>query len=150
MNAIHIRPAQYGDIPAMIELLRLLFSIEADFDFDELRQRRSLTLMLEQPDLRPIWVATHDGVAIGMCSVQVLVSTAEGGWVGLLEDMIIQPEFRGHGVGSELFSTACRWADETGLTRIQLLCDSANMPALQFYENQGCSRTQLVCIRRKS
>lgn len=34
---------------------------------------------------------------VGMITVQKLISTAEGGYVGLVEDVIIEPEVRGKG-----------------------------------------------------
>jgi len=43
-----IRPAAQPDIPTMIELLHLLFAIEADFDFSAERQGRGLELLLAE------------------------------------------------------------------------------------------------------
>jgi hypothetical protein len=40
------------------------------------------------------------------------------------------------------------WADRHGLTRLQLLADRNNRPALDFYARLGWRQTQLICLRR--
>jgi hypothetical protein len=42
-----IRGAKHSDINSMIKLLRILFSLETDFTFDEGAQQRGLEMMLE-------------------------------------------------------------------------------------------------------
>ncbi len=148
-NDLNIRSATTGDIPALVALLSSLFSIEADFDIDTERQERGLSLMLERPDERCILVAESGGKVVGMLTLQVLISTAEGGPVGLIEDMVVDESVRGRGVGKQLLSAMEAWAWDHGLTRIQLLADSANTGALRFYEREGWHTTQLVCRRKK-
>lgn len=43
---ITIRNAKPSDIPQLVELLKELFIIEADFDFDEDKQAHGLNLLL--------------------------------------------------------------------------------------------------------
>lgn len=146
MNVV-IRPARAGDVETLVALLGTLFSIEADFVFDPDRQRRGLALLIEsRADL--VLVAEFEEQVIGMCSVQTLISTAEGGWAGLVEDMVVAKDFRGKGIGKRLLSEIERWAGETGLTRLQLLADLANEPALAFYDRLGWQRTALVGLRK--
>jgi Acetyltransferases len=83
-----------------------------------------------------------------MCSIQVLISTAEGGAVGLLEDLIVAADFRNQGIGAKLLAEAVDWAERQGLKRLQLLADKNNSPALVFYEKQSWQPTQLVCLKR--
>ena len=44
---ITLRPAKPSDIPELVELLKALFSIEADFDFDPEKQACGLTLLMD-------------------------------------------------------------------------------------------------------
>ncbi|MDF9392670.1 MULTISPECIES: GNAT family N-acetyltransferase [Methylococcus] len=145
--AIMIRPAEMRDVEAMVELLGVLFSIEADFTFDPDRQRRGLALLIRN-DADRVLVAECEGRVIGMCSVQTLISTAEGGRVGLVEDMVVAQEVRGKGIGQRLLGEIERWAADSGLTRLQLLADRTNEPALAFYDRQGWQRTALVGLRK--
>jgi GNAT superfamily N-acetyltransferase len=145
--AIAVRPAKAGDLDALTGLLHVLFSLEHDFTFDAARARRGLRLVLEKEDAL-LLAAEADGQVIGMCSVQTLISTAEGGPVGLVEDLVIAETWRGRGIGRLLLNEAESWAASRGLTRLQLLADRANRPALDFYERLGWSGTQLVARRK--
>jgi len=90
----------------------------------------------------------NDNKVLGMCTVQTLISTAEGGPVGLLEDLVVAAEFRHQGIGAKLLVEAVNWAECQGLKRLQLLADKNNLPALNFYQKQGWNSTQLVCLRK--
>lgn len=145
---LSIRRATPGDIPAMTELLERLFSIEKDFSPSPERQARGLGLMLESPEERNVVVAEAGGQVVGMVTGQLLVSTAEGGLVTLVEDMVIAPLFRGKGVGSRLLAEIECWAAELGSRRLQLLADRDNAPAKSFYERAGWRLTNLICFRK--
>jgi ribosomal protein S18 acetylase RimI-like enzyme len=146
---ITIRTAKPSDIPQLVELLKELFTIEADFDFDQDKQARGLNLLLNS-DKDCILVAEQlgDSKVLGMCTVQTLISTAEGGAVGLLEDLVVAADFRHQGIGAKLLAEAVKWAECRGLERLQLLADKNNLPALNFYQKKGWESTQLVCLRK--
>jgi len=135
---------------AMVALLRALFAIEADFTVDEKRQRRGLALMLDRCGKhRCIKVAEVVGAVVGMVTAQTLISTAEGGVVALIEDMVVVEEFRRVGVGRRLMNSIETWARDRGAIRLQLLADRTNFNALEFYDRIGWLPTRLICLRRK-
>lgn len=142
------RAATEADLDVLVRLLGLLFSIEADFRPNPSRQRRGLRMMLEEPERRVVLVADRGGTVIGMVTVQLVASTAEGAPSAWIEDMVVEERARGGGVGRRLLLAAERWACERGATRLQLLADRANRPALRFYRGLGWCETQLVCLRR--
>lgn len=142
-----IRPAELSDLDALVSLLALLFAIEEDFQIDEKKQRRGLALMLDNQQAL-ILVAEKKGQVIGMCSGQLLVSTAEGGPVLLTEDVIVAESFRGCGIGGQLLSALGEWAAGQGASRLQLLADRTNSAALTFYTRLGWQTTNLICLRR--
>ncbi len=144
---ITVRTATSADVEQMAELLKELFAIEADFVFDRDKQVRGLRQLLESGKDR-VFVAESGGRAVGMCSVQTLISTAEGGPVGLLEDLIVTAAFRRQGIGEKLLAAAIDWAERQGFKRLQLLADKNNLPALKFYEKQAWRQTQLICLRK--
>ncbi|MCX5876688.1 MAG: GNAT family N-acetyltransferase [Deltaproteobacteria bacterium] len=144
---VSIRIAEPGDLDSLVSLLAALFSIEEDFVFDEPRQRRGLTLMLEN-ERGCVLVAEGQGQVIGMCTGQVTISTAEGGPALLVEDVVVLEQWRGKGVGRQLLESLEVWAQEQGIKRLQLLADRNNGPALDFYEALGWQATALVCLRK--
>ena len=148
-EAATVRPARPDDIETMTELLAELFTIEADFAVDPTVQRRGLQLLLKNPDQACVLVAETVGKIVGMVTVQLLTSTAEGGRVGLLEDLVVHGGWRGRGVGTSLLREVETWAHKRGLLRLQLLADKENLPGLEFYRARHWAPTQLVCLRRK-
>jgi len=134
----------------MTALLRELFSMEADFIVDEQRQRRGLHLMLDGClKHRCIKVAEVKGQVIGMGTAQTLISTAEGGIVALVEDVVVDLQCRGQGIGRKLMASLEDWSRRRGATRMQLLADRDNLSALDFYDKIGWRLTQLICLRRQ-
>ncbi len=132
----------------MVGLLQALFAIEDDFTPDPERQRRGLACFMDGCGKhRCILVAEADAEAIAMVTIQILISTAQGGPVGLVEDMVVREDFRGCGVGRRLMVAVTDWAAERGLTRLQLLADRGNRPALDFYRRIGWQTTQLIGLR---
>jgi GNAT superfamily N-acetyltransferase len=147
---VTIRAARPGDIPGMSDLLTGLFSIEADFSPDVEKQVRGLSVLVGAPPGRScVLVAERGGAVIGMATVQTLISTAEGGRVGMVEDVIVDPEFRSRGIGTRLLNGIAAWSERTGLKRLQLLADRDNIPALDFYASRNWSSTRLICLRRR-
>ena len=142
-----VRPAKATDMVTLVALLRQLFAIEEDFRIDEERQRRGLAMLLDSPQAL-ILVAEAAGQVIGMCSGQLLVSTAEGGPALLMEDVVVAEGFRGVGVGRLLVSAMADWAATRGAFRLQLLADRDNSRALSFYRTIGWRTTKLICLRR--
>ncbi len=145
--ALPIRPARHEDLDALVPLLGALFSIELDFRPDPVRQRRGLALMLEAPESRAVLVAELAGRVVGMATAQLVVSTAEGAPSAWVEDVIVDEAERGRGVGRALLGAVEAWARGRGATRLQLLTDRENGPALEFYEQMGWHLTRLACFR---
>ena len=151
MNSISqkivFRCPNHKDVEAMSALLEQLFSIEADFNFDFDRHKKGFQLLLRKGASACVLVAEYAGKIIGVCTMQILVSTAQGSYVGLIEDMIIDKEFRSQGVGTKLLSSMQNIAKEKGLTRLQLLADINNKDAIGFYEKENWQTTSLICLR---
>jgi len=143
----HIRIATESDIPDLVALLQDLFAIEADFNGDPVKQERGLRLLLESPGGK-IWVAEERGHIVGLCTLQILISTAEGGPVGLVEDVVVVSDRRGFGIGRQLLAALEIWAVQHGLSRLQLLADRENRSALDFYQRLDWRETKLIALRK--
>lgn len=143
-----IRPARPDDLDALVDLLRMLFAIEADFDFDAARQRQGLAMLLAH-ETAVILVAEAAGQVIGMCSGQLTISTAEGGFALLVEDVVVAQSWQGKGVGRELLTALEQWGASRKIGRLQLLADRNNAAALEFYRKLGWQGTELICQRRR-
>lgn len=136
-----------ADLPALVGLLSELFSLEADFQPDPERQRAGLALILEQPALGQLFVLRVNGRVAGMANALFTVSTARGGRVLLLEDVIVAAEFRGRGLGRVLVQHVLDWARDMGLHRVTLLADRDNQAALDFYDRLGFVPSNMRVLR---
>lgn len=132
------------DTPYLTHLLAQLFSIEKDFEPNTSKQEQGLALLLKNQQTASIQVARDaSGNVIGMVSVQLVISTAQGSASAWIEDMVIDVNFRGQGIGKQLLQRALAWAKDHGATRAQLLVDIENTGALAYYEHLGWESTQL-------
>ncbi len=145
MERVSIRRARRDDRDTLLNLLQLLFSIEEDFEFDAGRQRQGLEMMLHH-DSAIILVAEVESRVIGMCTGQLMISTAEGGYSLLVEDVVVDVNWRGRGVATGLFKKMEAWGGERKVSRFQLLADRSNEPGLKFYKKQNWQDTELICL----
>ncbi|MGD9420736.1 MAG: GNAT family N-acetyltransferase [Verrucomicrobiota bacterium JB025] len=145
---MRITPATAEDIPALAQLLGILFSQEQEFVPDARLQEKGLAAILANPANGVIFVARDKDRILGMANLIYNISTALGGPVGTVEDVIVHPDFRGRGVGSAIIRKALDHADSTGLLRISLLADLSNERALKFYHSLGFTRSDMLTLRR--
>lgn len=145
---IQISAATPEDIPQLVELLSVLFSIEADFTPAPEKQATGLGLLLADSARTVILVARHpEKSVIGMVTVQLVISTAQGSLSGWVEDMVIHQDFRRMGIGKKLLAEALDWAIAKGASRLQLLVDTNNLPAVAYYQALHWEPTQLQARR---
>lgn len=147
-SPVSILPAADADIDALADLLALLFTLEQDFTPDHASQRKGLALLLAQPETAHVLVAKDAaGAVLGMVSVQLVISTAQGARSAWVEDLIVHPLYRRRGLASRLLDAALAWASSRGATRAQLLADADNPQAQVFYDVQGWDGTHLKARR---
>jgi GNAT superfamily N-acetyltransferase len=148
MNGITIAPASEADIPELIDLLAVLFSIEQDFSPDPDKQRHGLATLLASPTGHIAIARDTTSRAVGMATAQLVISTAEGAPSAWVEDVVVREDFRGKGLGRALLDAVLAWARSQGALRAQLLADLDNAPALAFYDRVGWQPTRLGAWRR--
>ena len=136
------------DLPYMADLLAELFTLESDFTPERDKQLRGLRLILDEPALGKLFVLRVDGQVAGMANALITVSTAEGGKVLLLEDVIVSRAHRSGGLGRKLVEHVLGWARAQGMTRVTLLADHDNTPALDFYRKQGFEGSHMTVLRK--
>lgn len=139
--------ATVADLDAMASLLGELFALEADFAPDRTKQLAALRWLLDHPAHGRLFVLRDDGRVVGMANALVSLSTAEGGPVLSLEDVVIEASHRGGGHGRRLVEHVLAWAATEGMSRVTLLADKDNHAALAFYQRLGFEESAMV-VRR--
>lgn len=146
---VRIRPATGSDIDDMADLVGILFRLEPDFCIDREKQKKGLSSLLDS-DSAFVAVAESGGKVAGMCTCQSIISTSEGRSAGIIEDLVVAPDFRKKGIGRALLRNVALWAEKKGISRLQLLADRDNYGALGFYRKNGWSMTRMICLRNYS
>src|SRR6266576_1203104 len=142
-----IEPATEADLDELSELVGELFAQESDFRPDKEKQLRGLRLIFEQPSRGRVFVLRRDGVIVGMINLLFTISTAEGGFVILLEDLVVHKEYQGKGYGSKLLQHAIDFAKQKNFLRITLLTDRPENLAQEFFRHHGFVESSMIPMR---
>jgi GNAT superfamily N-acetyltransferase len=132
-----IRPATRADVP------QILFFIRALAAYEHAPEAAVATVAdLERDGFGPnpfyfCLMAEHDGRPAGFALSFFNYST----WVGrpgvYIEDIFVQPELRGQGIGKALLQRVAAIAVEKGCRRMQWAVLDWNTPAIEFYRAMG-------------
>ena len=143
-----VEPATIEDLPALTELVMELFAISGDFTPDRATQERGLQLVLEQPSRGRIFVIRNRDRIFGMVNLLFTISTARGGFVILMEDVVIHPQHRGQGYGSMLLKYVIDFAKQKQFKRITLLTDRISAESQTFFQKNGFDYSNMIPMRR--
>lgn len=147
-DAPHVEPATIEDLPALTELVMDLMSRSDDFTADRAVQERGLRLILEQPNRGRIFVVRNKDRIFGMVNLLFTISTARGGFVILMEDVVIHPDHRGQGFGRMLVDYVVDFARQKNFKRITLLTDKMSAESQEFFRKQGFEYSNMIPMRR--
>jgi GNAT superfamily N-acetyltransferase len=147
-QAAKVEMATLDDLPALTELVMDLFSMSAgDFKPDRALQERGLRLILEQPNRGRIVVIRNEDKIFGMVNMLFTISTARGGFVILMEDVVIHPHHRGQGYGTMLVNHVVEFAKQKNFLRITLLTDKISAESQEFFQKQGFIYSNMIPMR---
>ena len=147
MSEVVIEPATFEDLDELAGLLGELFSAESDFCPDQRKQLRGLRLIFEQPNRGRVFVLRQDRIIVGMINLLFTISTAEGGFVIVLEDLVIHKAFQGKGYGSMLLEYAIAFAKQKNFLRITLLTDRPELRSQNFFKRHGFNESAMMPMR---
>lgn len=144
---MEIRIANKNDLNELIRLLNELFTQDIEFEPNYEKQKIGLLKIIENEDIGEILILQMDNRIIGMVSLLYSISTALGGKVAIVEDMIIDKNFRNQGLGKQLLNEAILYSKKRHCVRLTLLTDFNNEVAIRFYENFGFKRSEMIPMR---
>ena len=144
-----VEMATLDDLPALTELVMDLFSMSSgDFKPEREVQERGLRLILEQPSRGRIAVVRNNDQIFGMVNMLFTISTARGGFVILMEDVVIHPHHRGQGYGTMLLDHVVDYAKQKNFLRITLLTDRISAESQDFFKKQDFEYSNMIPMRR--
>lgn len=84
-----------------------------------------------------ILLASLDGDAVGFVQLYPAFSSVSAGHVWILNDLLVLPEARRHGVARALLSAAANFARADGALRLEMETDHDNAAAQALYRAMG-------------
>lgn len=135
--AFSIRTAVADDAAAIYGLIYELAVYEKEPDAVEATPESLRAQLLEdQPPFECI-LGEVDGEIVGMALYFQSYSTWRGVPGIYLEDLYVQPDFRGHGYGGALLAKLAAIAVERNFARVDWQVLDWNTPSIEFYESVG-------------
>jgi len=98
---------------------------------------RALDLFLARPELGFVWLARLGDEIAGACVVCYAISTSRGGLVVKLDDVTVDANRLGEGIGGAMLDALVVRLAEQGVGRIDTACHRANAGAWRFYARHG-------------
>ena len=152
-----IRPATRADVPAIGRLGALLVRTHYEFDtkrFLPVTQETSsrygsfLGSQMAEPHVC-VLVAEREGKVIGYtyAAVEGYDYMALRGPAGALYDIVVDPEYRGQGVGRQLLDATLAFLKSHGAPRVVLSTAERNEAAQRLFEKAGFRRTMVELTR---
>jgi GNAT superfamily N-acetyltransferase len=135
--SITIAPATPDDLPTILSLIRELA------EYEKLLDRVTATEGLLRQTLfgpRPyaeVLIARVERRAVGYALFFHTCSTFLARPGMYLEDVYVQPAFRGRGVGKALLAEVARVSRDRGCGRLEWAVLNWNTPAIEFYQSLG-------------
>jgi GNAT superfamily N-acetyltransferase len=132
-----IRAATPADAPRIFELIRALADYEHLLDaVDATQEMITQALFCEHPRLF-CDVAEHQGQVVGLAVWFYNFSTFRGRHGIYLEDLFVEPQYRGQGFGKALLHRLAQRCITEGLVRLEWSVLDWNEPSIAFYKGLG-------------
>ncbi|MBW6464178.1 MAG: GNAT family N-acetyltransferase [Dethiobacteria bacterium] len=134
---MEVRVAKMEDMEAVCRLWTMLLEFYEKNASPEVMQS-SYKYAIEHPHKVLIFIILIEGVVTGTASLHLgHYSTWNNNWYGHIEDVIIDPEYRGRNLAETLLRHVIVAARQENLNRIELNALVDNIPARRLYEKLG-------------
>ncbi len=135
MNAV--RPATEADVPVLLAFIRELAEYEKLTHEVSAGEEQLRATLFGPRRFAEALLACADGQPVGFALFFHNYSTFLARPGLYLEDLYVQPSFRGRGFGRLLLTTVARIAVERGCGRFEWTVLDWNTPSIRFYESLG-------------
>ncbi|MGY1730937.1 GNAT family N-acetyltransferase [Geodermatophilus sp. SYSU D01045] len=132
-----VRPIRPDDVPAVVGLVRELAEYEKAAHEVRLTEEQLHTALFGDSPALFGHVAERDGAVVGTALWFLNFSTWRGTHGIYLEDLYVQPQHRGGGLGRELLRTLAATCVERGYDRLEWSVLDWNEPSIAFYRAAG-------------
>ena len=133
-----VRKATKNDMPSVLKLINELAVYEREPDAVEVTVADLERDGFGDQPLFNCFVAEAEDEIVGMALFYNRYSTWKGKTIHL-EDLIVNEDYRGKGIGMQLYKKVMQFALEENIKRVEWVVLDWNTPAVNFYKNTGAS-----------
>jgi GNAT superfamily N-acetyltransferase len=137
---LRIGPAKEEDISLILEFIRGLASFEKHLEHFLATEQRIREALFGLNPKAKVLIAYHNDQPAAFAVYYYTFSTFAGLPGLYLEDLFVNPDERGHGIGRALLSELARIAKRENCFKIEWAVLHWNEGAIQFYERLGAVR----------
>ena len=139
MPELTFRNAEREDISLIFKFIKKLAEYEKRLD-EVVATEKDLEKWIFDKNQAEVIFALEDGKEIGFALFFLSFSTYLGNVNLHLEDLFIDPEYRGKGYGKALLKKLAKIVVERGYGRFEWTCLSWNKPSIDFYLALGATQ----------
>ena len=139
MTDLTFRIAQRHDSPLILEYIKKLADYEKRLD-EVIATEDDIEKWVFDERQAEVIFAQLDGEVIGFALYFLSFSTYIGNVNMHLEDLFIEPEYRGKGYGKALLKELAKIVIDRGYGRFEWTCLSWNKPSIDFYLSIGAEQ----------
>ena len=139
MSQLTFRNAEESDVGLILEFIRKLADYEKRLDEVVATEDDIQKWVFEKHQAEVIF-ALEDGNVVGFALFFLSFSTYIGNVNLHLEDLFIEPEYRGKGYGKAMLKKLAKIVVDRGYGRFEWTCLSWNKPSIDFYLSLGAKQ----------
>lgn len=136
IEGFRLRETSKDDIPLILDLIKEIAVYEKMLD-EVVATEETLRESIFNRKEAEVLIAEFENEPIGYVLYFYNFSTFIGRSGFYLEDIYIKPEYRGRGIGKEIFRNIAKIAYEKGCKRMEWVCLNWNEPSIKFYKSLG-------------
>ena len=126
----------FENIDTIVSMMQDFYAIDG-YDMDPAVSRENFKTFLDDQNLGQSWLIKENDLVLGYIIVVYFFSFEFKGRVALLDELFLNADARGKGVGRKAVEFVKDYVQEQGCKLLLLEVESHNLPAQKLYESQG-------------
>jgi ribosomal protein S18 acetylase RimI-like enzyme len=148
MAELALAPAGPADLAELLALLER-FHASQGYAFDASAARHALGALLARPELGRVYRIVQGGASVGYAALTFGWSLEWGGRDAFVDEIFVEEETRGRGVGRAALRALAAEAERLGVRALHLEVESANQAAQALYRSEGFAGNERRILTRR-
>ena len=143
-----LEPAGPADLERLLPLVER-FSATQGYPFDAARSRASFAALLARPELGRAYRVAVDGETAGYAVLCFGWSLEWGGRDAFVDELYLEPAFRGRGLGRAALRALAEEASKAGVRALHLEVEAGNEAGQALYRSEGFEGKDRALLSRR-